>query len=40
MADSITVTDNRTGKSVEIPLENGVVSSAQWQKLLPGVWFL
>lgn len=39
MPDSITITDNRTGKSVEIPIENGGVSSAEFAKLLPGVWF-
>ncbi len=39
MADSITITDNRTGESHEIPIENGGVSAAQWSKLLPGVWF-
>ncbi len=39
MAESITITDNRTGESLEIPIENGGVSSAQWSKLLPGVWF-
>jgi citrate synthase len=39
VAESITITDNRTGESLEIPIENGGVSSAQWSKLLPGVWF-
>ena len=39
MADSITITDNRTGESVEIPIEHGGVSSAEWRKLLPGIWF-
>ena len=39
MADSITIIDNRTGDSVEIPIVNGGVSSADWRKLLPGVWF-
>ncbi|MDA8275630.1 MAG: citrate synthase [Actinomycetota bacterium] len=39
MADSITITDNRTGASLEIPFENGGISAAQWSKLLPGVWF-
>jgi len=37
--DSITITDNRTGASLEIPFENGGISAAQWSKLLPGVWF-
>lgn len=39
MADTITITDNRTGESFEVPIVNGVVSSAEWQKHLPGVWF-
>ncbi len=39
MAESITITDNRTGQSLEIPLENGGVSAAEFSKLLPGVWF-
>jgi citrate synthase len=39
VADSITVTDNRTGSSVEIPILDGGVSSDEWRKLLPGVWF-
>ena len=39
VADSITVTDNRTGDSIEIPIVNGGVDSSQWRKLLPGIWF-
>ena len=39
MADSITITDNRTGESIEIPIEHGGVSSDGWRKLLPGIWF-
>ncbi len=37
--ESITITDNRSGKSIDIPIENGGVSSAEWSKLLPGIWF-
>jgi len=40
VSESITVTDNRTGESVEIPIENGAVDAAAWKKLLPGTWFL
>jgi citrate synthase len=40
VSESITVTDNRTGESVEIPIENGAVNAAAWKKLLPGTWFL
>jgi citrate synthase len=39
VAESITITDNRNGESIEIPLLNGGVSAAEWSKLLPGVWF-
>jgi citrate synthase len=39
VADSITITDNRTGNQLEIPIIRGGVSAADWQKLLPGVWF-
>ncbi|MFQ5556342.1 MAG: citrate synthase [Acidimicrobiales bacterium] len=39
MAESITITDNRTGESVEIPLVDGGVDAAAWRELLPGVWF-
>jgi citrate synthase len=39
VAESITVTDNRTGESVEIPIADGGVSADAWRKLLPGVWF-
>ena len=39
MPESITITDNRTGESVEIPIEHGGVSSDEFKKLLPGVWF-
>ncbi|MCB0991632.1 MAG: citrate (Si)-synthase, partial [Acidimicrobiales bacterium] len=40
MADSITITDNRTGESVEIPIENGGVDMKAIQKLMPGTWIL
>ncbi|MDA8196780.1 MAG: citrate synthase [Actinomycetota bacterium] len=39
MPESITITDNRTGKSVEIPITEGGVSSDAWRSLLPGLWF-
>ena len=39
MAESITVTDNRTGEVVEIPITDGGVSADDFRKLLPGVWF-
>ncbi|MGH9074852.1 MAG: citrate/2-methylcitrate synthase, partial [Acidimicrobiales bacterium] len=39
MAESITITDNRNGQSLEIPIHDGGVSAAEWSKVLPGVWF-
>ena len=39
MAESVTITDNRTGQSIEIPIMNGGVSAEGWRKLLPGIWF-
>jgi citrate synthase len=39
VAESITITDNRTGESVEIPIADGGVAATEWSKLLPGVWF-
>jgi len=37
--ETITITDNRTGDSIEIPIVNNGVSAAEWSKLLPGIWF-
>jgi citrate synthase len=39
VTQSITVTDNRTGESREIPIVDGGVAASEWSKLLPGVWF-
>jgi citrate synthase len=39
VAESITITDNRTGESVEIPISEGGVDAGPWRKLLPNVWF-
>jgi citrate synthase len=39
VAESITITDNRTGESVEVPIVNGGVDASAWRKLLPGTWF-
>ncbi len=39
MTQSITVTDNRTGESREIPIVDGGVAASEWSKLLPGIWF-
>ena len=37
MADSYTITDNRSGESVEIPIENGGISVRELRKLDPNV---
>jgi citrate synthase len=37
--ESITITDNRTGESVEVPIVEGGVDAGEWRKLLPNVWF-
>lgn len=37
--ESVTITDNRTGESVEIPIVNGGVDAKAWAKLMPGTWF-
>jgi len=39
VAESITITDNRSGSSIEIPIANGGVSATEWRKLLPNIWF-
>jgi citrate synthase len=36
---SITVTDNRSGETLEIPIENGGVAAHEFSKAVPGVWF-
>jgi citrate synthase len=36
---SITVTDNRTGETLEIPIVNGGVAAKEFSKVVPGVWF-
>jgi citrate synthase len=37
--ESITVTDNRSGQSLEIPIVNGGVAATQFSQAVPGVWF-
>ncbi len=39
MAESITITDNRSGESIEIPIVNGGVDASGWRKLLGSTWF-
>jgi citrate synthase len=39
VAETVTITDNRTGESVEVPIVDGGVDAAAWRKLMPGLWF-
>jgi citrate synthase len=39
VAETITITDNRSGDTVEIPISEGGVSADDFRKFLPGVWF-
>ena len=39
MTQSITVTDNRTGDTLEIPIQNGGIAAHEFSKVAPGVWF-
>jgi citrate synthase len=39
VAESITITDNRSGETVEIPIVNGGVAAREFTKAVPGVWF-
>jgi citrate synthase len=39
MTDSVTITDNRSGQSIEVPIVDGGVDAGAWAKLLPGIWF-
>ena len=39
MTDSITVTDNRTGETLEIPIAHGGIAASEFSKVVPGVWF-
>ena len=39
VAESITITDNRTGESVEVPIVDGGIDAQAWNGLLPGIWF-
>ena len=38
MADTFTIIDNRTGKSVEVPIADGGISSKAIRDLDPGLW--
>ncbi len=39
MPETVTITDNRTGQSIEIPIVDGGVDAKDFTKLLPGIWF-
>ena len=38
MSESITVTNNQTGESREIPIVNGGISASEIHKVVPGTW--
>ena len=35
MNESVTLTDNRTGESIEIPIINGGVDAGAWKRRIP-----
>jgi citrate synthase len=37
--ESVTITDNRTGESIEVPIVDGGVDASAWKKLLGNIWF-
>lgn len=37
--ETVTITNNSTGESVEVPIVNGGVDASSWRKVLPGIWF-
>jgi len=39
VTESVTITDNRTGESIEVPIIDGGVDAASWKKLLGNIWF-
>jgi citrate synthase len=39
VTESVTITDNRSGESLEIPILSGGVDAAQWKKLMGNIWF-
>jgi citrate synthase len=39
VAETVTITNNQTGESVEVPIVNGAIDAAQWKNVVPGVWF-
>jgi citrate synthase len=39
VVESVTITDNRNGQTMEIPIVDGGVSAEEWSKILPGIWF-
>jgi len=39
VAESLTITDNRSGETIEVPIVNGGISATDVKKLLGNVWF-
>ncbi len=40
MPESVTITDNRSGESVEVPIVNGGIDGNAIKDLMPGIWVL
>lgn len=38
MSESVTITDNRTGESIEVPIVDGGIEVKSIAKMMPGVW--
>jgi citrate synthase len=39
VTESVTITDNRSGETIEVPIVNGGISATDLKKLLGNVWF-
>ncbi|MEZ5343185.1 MAG: citrate synthase [Acidimicrobiales bacterium] len=39
MSETVTITDNRTGESIEVPIVNGGIDGQMVAKLIPGIWY-
>ena len=39
MDETVTITDNRTGKSVDVPIVNGGIDAGALRGVAPGIWF-
>ncbi len=39
MSETVTITNNATGESIEAPIVNGGIDADFWRKVMPGIWF-